>query len=229
MLNINTRNTLSQLSAINNSMIISHPVTCVIMGKSIQAFLDVSKLKESEFNEIGVYNIGEFNSVVNVIENPEITNNEGILTIKNDSSSIKYGTTSIDIIESECRGNVNLINRIKTNNKVVEFELTDKDLDNIKKMSGLLKDLSDLEITSVDDKITLTVTSTEKSSNNFVLDMNGTTTEDIKMSLIMDVVSKLPADGFNVAIYKSEKGSLVAVFSSIKVEGLDIVISSKAS
>ena len=36
-------------------------------------------------------------------------------------------------------------------------------------------------------------------------------------------------EDLNDKIYKSEKGSLVAVFSSIKVEGLDIVISSKAS
>ena len=231
MLNSNTRQVLAQLGAINNSMIITYPVTTVIMGKNIQAFLDLEKLGETEFDEIGVYNIGEFNSVINVIDNPEITNNEGTLTIANGSSSIKYGTTSIDIIESECRGNAALIEKIKANETVVEFNLGVKDLDKIKKMSGLLKDLSDLEVSSVDgsDDVTLKVTSKEKSSNNYSITVPGTVSEAINLILVMDNVNKLPASEFKVTIHKSKKGSLVAVFESVNVDGLNIVISAKAN
>jgi len=209
-------------------MIISYPITTVIMGKNIQAFLDLEKLGETEFDEIGVFNINEFNSVINVIENPAIENNNGTLTIKNDTTSIKYGTTSIDIIESECRGNTELIEKIKQNDVVMSFELASKDLDRVKKMSGLLKDLSDLVITSSGSSVNLTVTSKEKSSNNYSVNFDGTVQEETSMSLVMDVVNKLPSSAFNVTIYKSKKGSLVAVFESINVPGLSVVLSAKA-
>lgn len=230
MLNSNTRQVLAQLGAINNSMIITYPVTTVIMGKNIQAFLNLEKLGETEFDEIGVYNISEFNSVINVVDNPTITNDAGTLTISNDKASIKYGTTSIDIIESECRGNPELVDKIKTNYNVTSFTLGVKDLDKIKKMSGLLKDLSDLQITSdTEGNVTLKVTSKEKSSNNYSITLEGTVAEAVDMTLVMDVVNKLPASEFNVTIYKSKKGSLVAVFDSVNVDGLSIVISAKAN
>jgi hypothetical protein len=228
MLNSNTRQVLSQLGAINNSMIITYPVTTVIMGKNIQAFLNLEKLGETEFDEIGVYNISEFNSVINVIDNPTIENENGVLTISNDKASIKYGTTSIDIIESECRGNPELVDKIKSNENVTSFTIGVKDLDKIKKMSGLLKDLSDLNITSSDEGVTLKVTSKEKSSNNYSIDLDGEVNENVNMTLIMDVVNKLPASEFKVTIYKSKKGSLVSVWDSVNVDGLSIVISAKA-
>ena len=229
MLNDKTREILGQLGQINQSQIITYPVSTIILGKAIQAFLDVSKLDEEEFDEIGVFDINQFNSVVSVIDEPTITNENGTLTIKNDSQSIKYGTTTIDIIESESRGNPELLGRITGNNvKVIEFEIDAKELDRLKKMSGLLKELSDLKISSVDGKINLTVTSKEKSSNNYSVDVEGTSNEEVSMLLIMDVVKKLPNSGFKVAVYKSSKGSLVAVFTSTGVPGLDIVLAAKA-
>ena len=233
MLNNNTRAVLSQLGAINNSMIISYPITTVLMGKNMQAFLDLRKLDEEGFEEIGVYNINELNSVINVIDTPDITNENGILTIKNDSRSIRYGTTSIDIIENDCRGKPELLDKIRSdkNVNVLNFEMSAKDLDNIKKMSGLLKDLSDLEIsgnTENPENILLTVKSKEKSSNNFTMNLTGTVNENASMLLLIDIVNKLPSSAYNVNIYKSVKGSLIAIFSSINVDGLEIVLASKA-
>lgn len=229
MLNKDTREILSQLSQINQSQIINYPVTTIILGKSMQAFLDLSKIGEEEFTEFGVFDINQLNSVVSLIDDPSITIDEGTLTIKNNSQSIKYGTTLIELLESECRGNPDLLKRITGNNeKVVEFTLEAKELDRLKKMSGLLKELSDLVITSENGIINLSVTSKEKSSNNYSVNVEGSSTEDIKMILIMDVIKKLPNSGFKIGIYKSSKGSLVAVFSSTGVDGLDIVISAKA-
>lgn len=229
MLNKDTREILSQLSQINQSQIITFPVSTIILGKAIQAFLDLSKLGEEEFDEIGVFDINQLNSVISVIDDPVISNENGTLTIKNDAQSIKYGTTTIDIIESECRGNPDLLGRITGNNeKVAEFEVDAKELDRLKKMSGLLKELSDLVISSKDGVINLSVTSKEKSSNNYSVNVEGSATEDINMIVIMDAVKKLPNSGFKVGVYKSSKGSLVAVFTSTGVQGLDIVLSAKA-
>ena len=243
MLNRNTREILGQLGTINQSQIISYPVTVVKMGKSIQAFLDVSMpapkdkndtargCGEEEFEEFGVYSISELNSVIGVIDNPEITNDNGTLTITNGENSIKYGTTSLDILESESRGKPDIINNVKNperNTKVMSFDLDVKNLDKIKKMSGLLKNLSDLKIKGAENKITMTVTAGEKSSNNFVLNTTGTINEDIEVTLLMDSVNKLPASSYKVDIFKSGKGTLIAVFNSSNVDGLNILVSSKA-
>ena len=230
MLNKDTREILGQLSQINQSQIITFPVTTIILGKAIQAFLDLSKLGEEEFGEIGVFDINQLNSVVSVIDDENISNDNGTLTIKNDVQSIKYGTTTIDIIESECRGNPDLLGRITGNNeKVAEFTIDAKELDRLKKMSGLLKELSDLVISSSEGIINLSVTSKEKSSNNYSVNVEGSAVEDISMSLLMDNIKKLPNSGFDVAIYKSSKGSLVAVFTSTGVQGLDIILAAKAA
>lgn len=231
MLNQNTRAVLGQLSAINQSMIITYPVSTIIMGKSIQAFVDLEQLGETEFDEIGLFNIGEFNSVINVIDEPEITNDNGTLTISNSSTSIKYGSTSIDIIEDECRGDASLLERVKTNEVVASFALPLKELDRLKKMSVTLKDLSDLVITTSTSNVDLMVTSKERSSNNYkvVLDANEGTKAGISMILIMDIINKLPASDYEVTVYRSKKGGLVALFSSVNVPGLDLVVSAKAS
>jgi hypothetical protein len=243
MLNKLTRDVLQQLGAINQSQIISYPVTVIKMGKSIQAFLDVSKpapkdkddtakgCGEVEFDEIGTWVINELNSVINVIDNPEITNNNGTLLIKGTDNSIQYGTTPLDILESESRGDPEIIKKVmnqERNTKVLEFDLDIKNLDKIKKMSGLLKSLSDLKIESDGDNVKLMVTSKEKSSNNFTLNVTGEVNEETSMLLLMDSVNKLPNSGYKVRIFKSAKGGLVAVFNSTNVDGLDILISSKA-
>jgi hypothetical protein len=236
MLNQKTREVLGALGAINQSQIISYPVTVVKMGKSIQAFLDVSSeaengCQEEEFDEFGVYVINELNSVINVIDDPEIALDNRILTIKNDNSSVQYGTTQLEVIESEARGNPQVIDNVmnpERNTKVLSFNLNNKELDRIKKMSGLLKNLSDLKIEAKDGEVTLTVTAKERSSNNFSVTIDGEVGEELTMLLLMDSINKLPSSDYKVHIFKSSKGSLVAVFESEDVDGLRILVSSKA-
>jgi len=251
MLNTTTRKVLGSLGQINQRQIISYPVTVIKMGKSIQAFLDVSKQApvdkndeehkgcgEEPFEEIGVYQISELNSTFNLIDDADIVdviNDNGILTIKGNDSVTTYNTVSIDLIESEARGNPEMIKKVKNperNTKVMEFDITSKNLDTIKKASSVLKDLSDLIISGNSDesKVEVRVTSKEKSSNSFKIMLDGNVNEEvIKITLVMDYINKLPASDYSVQVYKSSKGSLVAVFESKNIDGLDIIISSKAT
>jgi hypothetical protein len=95
-------------------------------------------------------------------------------------------------------------------------------------MSGLLKNLSDLKIKAVENKIVMTVTSNERSSNNFVINVSGVVEEEIDLTLLISSVNKLPNNSYNVEVYKSTKGSLIAVFTSLDIDGLSILVSSKA-
>jgi len=227
MLNEKTRTILEKLSSINNSMILSYPKTGIALGKSIQAFIDMNKFDEQSFDEIGVWSISELNSIINVIEDAKVTLDNGFLEISNGKSSIKYGTTDISIIESECRVDPSLPDRIKNNEQVLEFTLTSKEVNNIKKMSSLLKELSDLEFTSKDNSLNITTKSTEKSSNNYNISKEAEG-EDLSIILNMDIVNKVPSLDYKVSVYRSSKGSLVALFESTTVEGIEIIIAPKA-
>jgi len=223
MLNKETLGILKQLGQINQEQIITYPRTTIILGKAIQAFLDVDKLGEEEFEEIGIYDINQLYSVVGVIEKPEITYNDRFLEIKSSTTSEKtrYGTTQVEIIESSTRGNPDLVDRIRTNTEVLSFDITTDELNKFKTMSSLLKNLSDLSIESKGDEVTLTVKSVEKSTNSYNKTFKGDVKEEISMLLVMDIIKKLPNSDYKVTVFKSKKGSLVAVWDSKDIKSKD--------
>lgn len=228
MLNASTRSVLSSLSSINNSMIISYPVTCVILGKNIQAFLDIEKLGEESFEEIGVDSITELNSIIGVVENPVIENKSGILTISNDSSILTFSTANIFVLEQKCRTSPDFINRVKLNEKFISFTLNHKEVEKIKKASSLLTNVTDLIISNIGNRISIKIASSEKSSNNYSIELPGEVIADASSSIVMQIFNKLPVSSYDVTLYRSKKGSMISVFKSLSVDGLEIVVSAKA-
>ena len=227
MLNKNTKTVLSALSNINTQAIVSYPVTGIKMGNNIQAFFDMSKLGEESFDEFGIFNIPELMSTVSIIgDDAEITMDAGIMNINNGNSNIRYMTTNVGILEDECRTKTDMVDRIKGNSLVMSFDLPNTELDKLKKVSGVLKDLTDLNIESKEN-ITLTVQGKEKSTNNIAITLNGVVNEETELKVVMSNVNKLPSSSYNVSVFKSQKGSLIALFESQSVDGLAIVIAAK--
>lgn len=228
MLNKNTKAVLSALSAINTQAIISYPITGIKMGNNVQAFFDMEKLGEEAFEEFGIFNIPELLSTVSVIgDDATITMNAGVMTIANNNSSIRYGTTNIGIIEDECRTKTDMVERIKGNENVVNFELPQAELEKLKKVSGVLKDLTDLSIETADESVVVTAQGKEKSSNNIAIKLNAEVLGEVSLKIVMANINKLPNGSYNVSIYKSAKGSLITLFQSQGVDGLNIVIAAK--
>lgn len=228
MLNKNTKAVLSALSAINTQAIISYPITGIKMGTNVQAFFDMNKLGESEFEEFGIFNIPELLSTVAVIgDDADITMEGGVMTISNDNSSIRYGTTNLSVIEDECRTKTDMVERIQSNSNVVNFELPQTELEKLKKVAGVLKDLTDLNVQTEDGAVVLTVQGKEKSSNNIAIKFPAEVFEETQLKVVMSNVNKLPNGSYNVGVYKSAKGSLICLFESQGVDGLSIVIAAK--
>lgn len=233
MLNKNTKNVLSALSAINTQAIVTYPVTGIKMGNNIQAFFDLEKLGEEPFDEFGIFNIPELLSTISVIgDDADIILQDGIMNITNDSANIRYKTTQITIIEDECRTRLDMVDRVKSdkNVNVMNFELPATELEKLKKVSGVLKDLTDLSISSTKgetDVVTLTAQGKEKSSNNIAIKFNAIVNEEVELKIVMANLSKLPNSSYNVGVYKSQKGSFITLFESKDVDGLNIVISAK--
>lgn len=226
ILNQKTLKVLQSLNAIHNSAIISYPKTCVREGKSIQAYIDLEKMGEKEnFGEFGIYDLSSFLSSISLIDNPVITKDNDVINIKNTRSSVNYRTSNIDVLEEVCRGDYSVIDRVRTNEKIGEFELTIDDFKQIKVASNTLKDLPDIHIFSTKNGIGLKILGKEKSSNTYEIYVDGSYEEDISLVATLSLLKKLPNSNYNVEIFKHKKNnSKILLFSSKDVDGLEILL-----
>lgn len=227
MLNKVTRKILGDLGAINQSMIITYPITVVKAGMSMQGYVDLSKLGEEEFTEFGIYNINSLNSVINVIDNAEVELDGKILLVKGSNSNISYTTTAVNIIESECRGDPGLIDRIKNNTVILSTSLEAKELDKIKKTSSLL-DTKELSIKCSNEDVSFICQSKEKSSNKYEVKVKGECTDPVEVIITMEMINKIPNANYDIKMHKSVKGNIIVVLDDKDKPGLSIVVSAKS-
>jgi len=230
MLNQNTRKVISSLAQINNSQIISYPVTLVKSGTNMQAFLDMTKLDEEEFNKVGFFSVTEFLSITDIVEDAQIEANEaGTITIKNSNTSVTYNSTNIKMLEEAgCSGNFDLIDKIKSNETIASFKLLNVELNKIKKMSGLLKSMIIFRLTGNGSDVVVSLEGTEKSSNNYAVTFDDeASSSEFVMDVNMSNINKLPGSDYDVTVHRSTKGSIIVVFSSINVPGLNIFCTEK--
>jgi len=233
MLNNETQKILNELTSISTTAIISYPKTGIQdIDRSILAFIDLSALGETEFEEFGLMNVNEFLSLISLIENPEITIENRIATIKGDGVESKYYTTDIDIIKEAYGTNPAIIDNINKAFEAANFELTKEMLDKIKKTSGFLR-VNDLVISkgNSDDEIILNITDDSKSdSNSFKNSVIGTINdEELRLVIDMNNIKKIPSGDYVIKIAKNEKtGSYITKWSSLNNSCLEIVVSVKS-
>jgi len=238
MLELNTRKVLQSLTKINEKMIFTYPRMCVKMGLSVQAFLDLDKLGEEQFNEFGIFDFNGFASSVNIDKDPEISlvdigNRTQALHIidKTTNGKTKHITTQIETLEDMgCRGDLELPDKMLNpdrNTKIVEFEISRDQFDILRKKA---KQYHMTEVTinaNINGDIKLGVNGVEESTNDYSLTFDGEVIEDINMVLDIKLVDLLPIGAYKIAIIKSKKGNSIPVFISTTIDGLIITMARK--
>ena len=224
-----TRKLLQSLTNISNSVIVTYPEMCVKDGKAIQAYFNLEKLGEDKIDqEFAIYGITDFLTASSLVNNPTIELKEKQLVISNGKEKITYNTSNIALLEEQCRGDFELITRIKSNDCIAEFELTSDSIKTLKHASNALKDLPNLEIeNSGENEVILKIAGFEKSSNSYSTSTEAKIIKDFKIILLLSLLKKIPNGNFEVKIFQSKKGSKVALFVSKDIEGLEFVISLK--
>ena len=229
MLTKKTQAILSDLAAISTAAIIDYPITGIQdSGKSMVAFIDLSQFGEEEFEKFGIFNLSELLSILGVIDNAEVNlDDEGVITIKNDNSSIKYFTTNLDLLSQTFSANPKIPENIKAAPSAMSFTLESSVLDKLKKTSTLMK-LEHLVVnTNSDDEIQLTITGINKdSSNNYKIKVTeAENTGTHKIILDMENIKKLPAGNYSVKVAQNAKTkSYITMFSSKDIPSLEIVV-----
>lgn len=227
ILNNKTLKVLQSLSSINNSVIMSYPTVCVKDGKAVQAYFDVSQLGEDDFQEFGIYGITDFLSAVSLVTDPSIQLDGTVLKISNKNTKVSYNTANVGLLEEQCRGDFELLTRIKSNEKIGSFELSNETFKALRIASNTLKDLPNLIISSVENGILLKISANEKTSNSYSTTIDAETTEEFDIIVTLAMLKKIPNGDFKVDVYKSKKGSKVLVFTSKNIESLEIILSVK--
>ena len=228
MLNTSTRKILGDLSAISSTCIVSYPKTGVQdIDRSIVAFIDLEKLGETQFEPFGLMNVGEFLSLVGLIDNADISIENRVATVKNSDVESKYFTTAISIIEEAYGTNALILDNIDNAYEAASFEISQANLDKLKKTSGFLK-VSDLNIIAGSDEVVLTITDTTiKDANSYKMKVPANI-GDSEMNVVLDMnnIKKIPSGSYHIKIAKNQKsGSYITKWTSLDLDCLQIVVS----
>lgn len=163
-----TYNILKNFAAINSNILIKpgNIIKTVSSGKNI--FVE-AKVTEDFDVEVPIWDLNKFLGIISMFTNPDLEFHDTNVVITNGRSSVTYYYSEPSLLtvpKSE----------MKMPNVVTQFELDEKDLNEILKASSVLQ-VSDLRMSGADGKFVISVDdSSQSTSNNFeiVIDENYT-------------------------------------------------------
>jgi hypothetical protein len=227
MLNKNVLSIVQQVQGISNSAVISYPIMGIRdFDNSVSAQVDLSKFDKDSFEEFALYDkLSEFLNVIDLVENPEISQNSMVINIGNDNTNITYKTSTLDSVE-RFRASPDRFDRVKAVAADFTFVLSVDDMKRIRKASGVLKDLDQVSLSSSNGQISVSVDNAEL-GNAYKTKVPGNVVKDNSSSLSIDNFKRLPLGDYEVSLHDNGKGVQVFFFKSRSIESLEILISQK--
>ena len=189
-----TLTVLKNYATINPNFVFKHGDSISTMSEA-KNILSMHKLSEPFDKEIGIYDLPEFLSAVDLVDSPRFKFEDDYVTIGDSTglSSIKYYYSSAEMLTHP---NEKLLeNAQNMANPVVTFQLDHETLSKLKKAASAFGH-SDLAVTKSEAGIKLTVSDVENStSNNYSIDVPGdVTTEDPVLVLNINNLKIIPGD-----------------------------------
>lgn len=225
LLNKNTLQLVSSLRQINESVIFTYPITGMKdTTNGSLVFINMKTLENENFEPFAISKIKEFIDLVRIVgEDPEISIDEnGILSIVGkEGFSSKYITSDVGIMESIAGVKLSTLEAITTKEIIAEFILTQSECEKARKASDLLA-LEDMNFTLNTNANTIAVKCSSKSESNKDFTFNvadvKTCSQDIKFSLTMSSIKKIPLSDFKCYIRKNEKDDSILALQLIPTE-----------
>lgn len=228
---------LSTFSGISDTIIISHPTTAILTSRNLQAY--ITWHRQEHFETIAVRSITSLKAVTSLVQDYEMTNNSGVLTLKNKTTSVDFVTTSLKFLETQHTGQVNLLERIKKATLLGSFKLSNELMRELKKATSLLSTVTDLTVNLDEQTIGLKgdVSSSGSFENKIEVKLGegeqqqGT---DNSMTCQVQLFNQIPTGDYDVEIRQSGTGSLAMIFSRKEEDNagliyeVDIVLAAKA-
>ena len=189
-----TLTVLKNYATINPNFVFKHGDSISTMSEA-KNILSMHKLSEPFDKEIGIYDLPEFLSAVDLVDSPRFKFEDDYVTIGDSTglSSIKYYYSSAEMLTHP---NEKLLeNAQNMSDPVVAFQLDHETLSKLKKAASAFGH-SDLVVTKSEAGIKLTVSDVENStSNNYSIDVPGdVTAEDPILVLNINNLKIIPGD-----------------------------------
>ncbi|MDC0308671.1 hypothetical protein OAL25_00255 [bacterium] len=188
-----TMNLLKNYSGINPNLVIREGNSIMTMSEAKNVLAQAS-VPETFDRTVGIYDLSEFLSVLNLFDTSNIKLEEKFMTVSDTSgrSKIKYFMSDTDILTSPTKP-------ISMPDGDVKFYLDQETLGRVKKASSALGH-DQLSITPGDGVITLSVVNIDNAtSNTYSIDVPGESSGDYNFILNIKNLQMIPGN-YNVAI-----------------------------
>ncbi len=205
MLNKEAVQIIQGISEINTKAILTYPQTTIRnVTKDVQGVINFDKICEP-FDEFGIWDLSSFLSALSILEEPEITMTDNIISAKDEFSSIEYVTSSTNILGDSVT-DPEIISSTLAIPAVVEFELSMETIAKIKKGVSVFKNLKDLEFSKVGETFTVKTTNKESfnaSNNSFSLTLPANTAgDDFSITIPSDNFLQVPSMPYTLKIHE---------------------------
>ena len=228
MLNTQTRKGLKTLTTVGNTAIVRYPWTSVLQkNKSLIAFINMEEYGEEPFEEFGLESMSEFLSLVDFYNDPEISEEDGIISIESGKYHQKYGTSDLDTMKS-FDVKITTLEKMSAAPEVIAFDISQDELVRFKKIASLTKATNLVVSGNTEGESTLTICKLDRSKN-----MSDESTSEFPMSVSKNInisfdvqnFMKLPDKTYSVSIKQSETtGNCISIWE-VDDEPISIVVS----
>lgn len=224
---------LSQINGLTNSVVLKYPRTVAVTdSQDIMVHVDISKLDNSEFPDIGLNNsLGDFLNLFKLFGADRNVSIEGSnIVISDGNISSSYITDNIQLLESFNKDAVQF-DRTEEVPSVAEFSLTADDLSKIKTASGVFKDLSEVILTSKDGDVIVSLGATNKfnaKSNTFSITKSAETSKEFVVKIPVENIKMIPNSSYTVCVkYNAARDAYRLLLKSETLEGFKLLLSVK--
>jgi hypothetical protein len=201
-------------------MIIQYPVTSFKnQNGDIMGNIDFSKLESEAWETFGIFDLTSFLNAISILDNPEITLEDGVIIAHDDDSEIRYISSDPETLESTM-GKESVVNSTVEARSIVEIDIDTKLMQKVRKGAGVFKNLKDLIIVKDNDGVRFTTgntNSTEIMTNSYSITLHPNLEEDKQFSIAIPIENflALPQMDYTMGIkYNEERDAYRIVFTN---------------
>lgn len=224
---------LRTFNKISNGVILEYPVSVGKTDCSDIAFkFDVSQFDEAGFDgKIGFVDLSSFLNVFTLVDNPEVSFSEGVVTAANNECSVKYFTSAVELISQQYSFPAKQFESAKSKPCVAKIPLTSSDIKKIKAAGSSFRELNAVSLRGSDTvEVTLSqVGKFNQSSNGFSLMKDIKVEKNFDLAMSTETFSKIPVIDYTVnVIYNEEKGKFRLLFVADNIPGFEMFVATNA-
>jgi hypothetical protein len=233
MFNKNVIDVLQQVNGVTNSVILKYPQTVAVSeSQDLMLLVDISKLDNSEFPEIGLKDsLSDFLALFKLFpEDRSVTIEGNTIDVASGTMNSSYIMDNIALMDAYNK-QPDQFEKTEAVPSVATFDISLEDIKNLKSATGVFKDLSEVIFKSQDGDMKISLGATNKfnaKSNSFTVTKTANTNKEFEIKIPVDNFKMLPASEYTVDVkYNSARDSYRILMTNKSLQGFKVLMSVK--